>query len=146
MFPALHPLQPAERGFFCFRLRAGVEVHTLIERDQPRAGCHLLPWDFDPATDLIAMTPTALDDSMYHELREDIRGMRRETADSIKEVANSLDAHLKDETVQYARVTSLLASMDKRLTVLEGRWGLISALSAIIGAGVMALVNKIFFP
>jgi hypothetical protein len=90
-----------------------------------------------------------MDVDMYKELRADIRAHTEQTEKGISEVRHgvervdaALDRHVRDEMVQYSMVLQKLAR-------LETRWGIVAATASIIGAsvmaGIMTLVNKVFF-
>ena len=86
-----------------------------------------------------------LDGDMYKELRQDIREHTAETTKGFSElraavdrVDTALDQHVHDEMIQYAVVQQKLAR-------LETRWGILAAAASIIGAGIMAALNKVFF-
>lgn len=83
-----------------------------------------------------------LDEAMYRELREDLRGLMR----VIEKVHDNLDAHVSDEMKQYARVQCQLSELREEVVALKVKMGLIAATVSAFVAGFVAWGSKFFFP
>ena len=85
---------------------------------------------------------------MFHEVMTEIRHVR----DSISSVHSALDQHVRDEDAQYAELREDIKAVDARVSNIEGdvkvlktRWGILASFAALVGAAVMAAMQKVFF-
>jgi hypothetical protein len=85
---------------------------------------------------------------MFHELMTEIRHVR----DSVSKVHEALDRHVHDEDSQYSElrednqeIRETQARMREDISSLNARWGVIAGVAAVVGGGIMALFNKVFF-
>ena len=85
---------------------------------------------------------------MFHEVMTEIRHVR----DSISSVHSALDKHVHDEDAQYTELRRDIKAVDSRVSNIEGdvkvlktRWGIVASAAAMIGAAVMAALQRLFF-
>jgi len=75
---------------------------------------------------------------MYHEIFSELRHVR----DAVTKVHESLDQHVRDEDTQYSELRREMSDLRADVASLKTRWGILASFAAIVGAAVMAAVNK----
>lgn len=89
---------------------------------------------------------------MFSEIMAQMRHYHDELRGAVSRVEDQLQAHVREEDEQYsdlrkdnAKIRDEVTNVREDVAVLKTRWGILASIAAVLGAAVMAGIQKVFF-
>ena len=82
---------------------------------------------------------------MFSEIMTQMRTNHAELHTAVQRVDDNLRAHVVQEDGQYDELNERITRLREDVASLKTRWGILASIAGVIGAGVMAALQKVFF-
>ena len=82
---------------------------------------------------------------MFSEIMTQMRANHAELHTAVQRVDDNLRAHVVQEDGQYDELNERITRLREDVASLKTRWGILASIAGLIGAGVMAAFQKVFF-